>query len=338
MAQVFFQDLSIPEPEYNLGVRGDTHGQQIGRMIDALEPVLRDESPDYVLVYGDTNSTLAGALVGARLQLRVAHVEAGCRSFCMDAPEEQNRRVADHLSSILFTCSESGTKNLLDEGIGVSSDPLKRNVFCTGDLMYDCFKKYIPLAERRSANLLLHYGVSSGAFYLMTVHRADNTDNPTQLLRILETADRLDALTLFPVHPRTRKRLEAIDSVRLRNVRMIAPLGYLDFVAIAKHACKVLTDSGGVQKEAFFLGVPCVTLRQETEWPETVTAGANLVVGTDPEHILAGVRATQAFSNHSDIFGHGDAATRILGSLLGEDIPVTRRFNATTNQVRTYAD
>ncbi len=315
MSERFFSQLGIPQPECNLAVgASSTPAEQLAHMLERLEPVLQDRAPDWVIVYGDTNSTLAAAVAGTRAGYRVAHVEAGCRSHRIDMPEEQNRIVADHLARLLFTVSQRATQTLHREGIGTVDDPLRREIVWAGDLMYDTLMMFIELADGRAEATLRQLGVTPGSYYLLTVHRADNV-NRQRLRAILDAAEALDFPVVFPVHPRTRAALNG-DAQWRRNVHICEPLGYLEMLALQKHAHKVLTDSGGVQKEAFFLGVPCITLRNETEWPETVEAGANRLVGTCTDKILdAALRWKPSLQAGPREFGDGRAAERIVQGL-----------------------
>ncbi len=321
MAELFFVQLRIPEPQYNLEVGSGSHGEQLSRMLERLEPVLVKEKPDWIVVYGDTNSTLAGALLAARMFIPLAHVEAGCRSYNRRIPEEQNRVVTDHLSQLLLAPTQSTVENLWREGIGVPNDPLRRTVAFVGDVMYDALIANLKLAERRVRKNLEEFGLEKDRFYLLTLHRAENTDQPERLQSILDTLETLDLPVLFPVHPRTRKVLsEARISLNNGNIRIVPPLGYLDMLALEKQARKILTDSGGVQKEAFYFKVPCVTLREETEWPETVELGANRITGIDRNKILDAVRAPYpSFQTSASVFGAGKACERVLDELLSAD-------------------
>jgi len=317
VAKLLFVQMGIPEPRHNLAVGSGSHGTQLARMLARMEPILTANHIDWLIVYGDTNSTIAGALLASRLQLPLAHVEAGCRSWDMAMPEEQNRLASDHLSQLLLAPSENALQNLHREGIAASDDPRKRCATVVGDVMYDALLQSLPLTEKYAESTLLQYDLQSGGYYLLTIHRAENTSRPEKLKEILETASSLDLPVLFPVHPRTRNVL-ANSRISLNGKLIpIPPLGYLEMLAMEKHARKILTDSGGVQKEAFYLGVPCVTLRDKTEWPETVSLGANCVAGTTRDHIRAAVMENRT-ADWSDAtpYGDGNAAKRIVSALL----------------------
>ncbi len=304
MSAVFFEELDIPEPAYNLGVGSGPHGQQTGRMLETIEQVLLDERPDWVLVYGDTNSTLAGALAAVKLHMPVAHVEAGLRSFNRRMPEEHNRVLTDHVADLLFCPTQTAVDNLAREGI-------TRGVHNVGDVMYDAVLHNIGIAEQRST-ILNRLGLKPGRYLLATVHRAENTDDPVRLAAIIEALRAVSEPIVFPAHPRARSALAKLGSSPPANVQLIEPVGYLDMLLLEKHARLILTDSGGVQKEAYFFGVPCVTLREETEWVETVETGWNIVVGTDPEQIAAAVGQPSPVGIPPRLFGDGWAGARII--------------------------
>lgn len=268
MSDVFFQEMEIPEPAYHLGVHGGGHGQMTGRMLEALEPVIQAEHPDIVLVYGDTNSTLAGALVASKLQIPVAHVEAGLRSFNRRMPEELNRVVTDHLSNVLFCPTSAAVANLAREGI-------VHGIYNVGDVMYDATLHAAASAEVRS-KILERLGLETGNYAVATIHRAENTDTPARLAEILTyLKDRPGKpIIVLPLHPRTQKAVTD-SGLCLDGLVAIPPVGYLDMHRLLSGAIAVYTDSGGLQKEAYFHGVPCVTLREETEWVETVEYGWN---------------------------------------------------------------
>ncbi len=316
LADLFFSQMEIPEPRYNLAVGSGTHGTQVARMLERIEPILVTERPDWVIIYGDTNSTLAGALLAARLKLPVAHVEAGCRSGDTE-PEEQNRIVADHLSRLLLAPSERAVENLRKEGLGREHDPQARRVAMVGDVMYDALLQNRQLAEKCARRTLERFSLTSKQYYLLTIHRAENTDDVERLRRILDAASALDLPVLFPVHPRTQQLLSASRASLNGHLRPVAPLGYLEMLAAEMHARKILTDSGGVQKDAFYLEVPCVTLRDKTEWPETVAVGANRIGGSTAESIRAAVAAGHAQDwLTSTPYGDGTAAAKIVNELL----------------------
>jgi UDP-GlcNAc3NAcA epimerase len=308
MSAVFFDELDIPSPEYNLGVGSGTHGAQTGEMLARVEQVLMTERPDWVLVYGDTNSTLAGALAAAKLHIRVAHVEAGLRSFNRKMPEEINRVVTDHVSDLLLCPSQTAIANLAAEGI-------TRGVYLVGDVMADAMAIAVKRAREHS-DVLSRLGLVERGYLLVTVHRAENTDDVTHLRNILDALEALDEIVVFPLHPRTRGcmaglGLSALQS-RARNLKILEPLGYLDMVRLEQSARMIVTDSGGVQKEAYWLGVPCITLRDETEWVETVEAGWNILVGTDVARIVHTVRSFTPPAMHPMLYGDGQTAARVV--------------------------
>lgn len=308
MSEVFFQALDIPEPNYNLGIGSGTHARQTAEMMKALESVLAEEAPDFVLVYGDTNSTLAGALVAAKTGLRLGHVEAGLRSYNRSMPEEINRVVADHLATVLFCPTTTAVENLKREGI-------TSEVHLVGDVMYDVALASAQAA--RSRDIVARLGLRPGDYILTTVHRPANVDDREVLRGIVDALVDCGRAVVFPVHPRTRKNLEAFglwDGLR-RKVKAVDPVDYLDFLALLINAWKVVTDSGGVQKEAYFFGIPCITLRDETEWIETVEDGWNAVVGTETEDILHAIANFNPRGMKSKSFGDGHAAERIARTL-----------------------
>jgi len=317
IAELLFEQLAIPMPDHNLGVGSSSHGVQIARMLQRMEPLLRQEPIDWLIGYGDTNSTLAGALLAARLNIPLAHVEAGCRSNDLSMPEEQNRIVADHLSQLLLVPSQSALQNLHREGVGTPEDPKKRQVIFAGDVMYDSLLQHLVIAERATDRILREFSLRRKQYYLLTLHRAENTDSRPRLKSILRAASSLDLPVLFPVHPRTKHFLSGEGISANGNIRQVPPLGFLEMLSMEKNAKKILTDSGGVQKEAFYLGVPCVTLRERTEWPETVDCGANEVVGADSDRILNAVEKDAAADwSRAQPYGDGKSARRILSGLL----------------------
>ncbi|MDQ3917963.1 MAG: UDP-N-acetylglucosamine 2-epimerase (non-hydrolyzing), partial [Acidobacteriota bacterium] len=305
LSDVFFADLAIPQPAVHLGIGSGSHGVQTGAMLSALDGVLDAQRPDWVLVYGDTNSTLAGALAAAKLRVPVAHVEAGLRSFNRAMPEELNRVVADHLSSVLLCPSPAAVENLKAEGVTAG-------VHLVGDVMYDAVLRFAARAEERST-VLRDLGLGPNGYLLATVHRAENTDDTARLREILSAFSRIGEPVVFPVHPRTRKIIGGLDLPLGPNVRAVGAVGYLDMLALERHARMILTDSGGVQKEAYWLGVPCVTLRDETEWVETVEAGWNTLAGADRARILEAVKSFRpAAGPRPRLYGDGRVAERCV--------------------------
>jgi len=311
MSAVFFEELAIPEPDYNLGIGSGAHGRQTGAMLGAIEDVLEKEEPEIVLVYGDTNSTLAGALAAAKMHVPVAHVEAGLRSFDRRMPEEVNRVLTDHASDILFCPTATAIRNLAAEGV-------TEGVFLVGDVMVDAMNHNRAIAEERS-RILEDAGVRSGEYLVVTVHRPSNTDSRENMAAIIGALGEAGVPVVFPVHPRTRKFLLGYDLLAAmpENIRITEPLGYLDMLRLMAHAKKILTDSGGVQKEAYMLGVPCITLRENTEWVETVEAGWNVLVGAEREGIVDVIRQFSPGFLQKRIFGEGDASLRIREILTG---------------------
>jgi len=307
MSDLFFRELAIPEPDVNLGVGSGTHANQTAAMLPGIEAIAIDRKPDWLLVYGDTNSTLAGALVGAKLHIPIAHVEAGLRSYDRRMPEEVNRVVADHLSDLLLCPTVTAVGNLQKEGIS-------RGVELVGDVMLDAFRQHLE-AARSTSTILGDLGLESGAYMLLTVHRAENVDEPASLERILRGVADSGCSIVFPVHPRTRAALGA-GGVRLgANVRLVDPVGYLEMLVLEENAGAIITDSGGVQKEAYFAGRPCITLRDRTEWTETVDAGWNVLVGTEPDAIAGAVRGFRPKGERPELFGDGHAAERVVDCL-----------------------
>jgi UDP-GlcNAc3NAcA epimerase len=307
MSAIFFRELEIPEPKYNLNIGSDSHGLQTGRMLMAIEEVLLKEKPDWVLIYGDTNSTLAGALAAAKLHIRIAHVEAGLRSFNRLMPEEINRIVADHLSHLLLCPSQVAVNNLAVEGI-------TKGVSVTGDVMADALQFTVSKVSAHS-DILARLDLQPQGYLLATVHRAENTDNDQRLKNILSAFAALNEPVVFPAHPRTRKFLQEAGYQPPENVKLIDPVGYFDVIALEKSARLLLTDSGGMQKEAYWLRIPCITLRDETEWIETVELGWNILTGADCDRIVKAVTTFNAPSNHPPLYGDGQAAEKILGVL-----------------------
>ena len=316
LSRVFFEELALPPPDHQLGVGSGSHAEQTGAIITRLEPLVREVSPEAVLVYGDTNSTLGGALVAAKTHLPLAHVEAGMRSFNRSMPEEINRVVADSLSQLLLCSTEAAVANLEHEGLGKGAVPV-------GDVMADVALTFGPIADRRS-DALQRLGLERGGFCVATAHRAGNVDDPGRLRRVVEVLARAArvAPVIFPVHPRTRARLAAaggIGSLEERGIKSIDPVGYLDMTCLVRASRAVITDSGGLQKEAFLASVPCLTMREETEWVETVEAGWNRLVDLDPDAAAAGLeelpRPGDRVSPAAKIYGGGKAGERVAAAI-----------------------
>lgn len=317
MTKVFFEEFSLPEPTVNLDVGSGSHAQQTAKMMTRLEPFLQKQKPDLVVVPGDTNSTLAGALTAAKLNIPVAHIEAGARSYDNRMPEEINRRLTDHCSTLLFTATENCSRNLLKEGIS------KDSVNLVGDTMYDVLLQQLPKSERTA--ILDQLDVKTKSYALLTLHRQENVDNLENLKRILDAIVKLKKLVvIFPLHPRTRKQLRSFNLYaklkEQKHVKLIEPVSYLENISLIKNANLVMTDSGGVQKESFWLKTPCITLRENTEWAETVQLGANYLLGSNTERIVK--TAKEIIENEEELckklgellnpFGDGRASQKIL--------------------------
>ena len=312
MSQIFFDELGIPKPHYNLAVSGGSHGAMTGKMLDSIEQVLLKEKPDWLLIYGDTNSTLAGALAASKLHIPIAHVEAGLRSFNMRMPEEVNRVVSDRISTLLFCPTETAVENLKMEGI-------TRGVHNVGDVMYDVALFYKEKANAQSS-VLERLKLAPKNFALATCHRAENTDDPLRLREVLAALAEISShcKVIFPLHPRTKKVIESAGfGDYLRSLIVVDPLPFLDMVALEQSAKIILTDSGGVQKEAFFYQVPCVTLRDETEWVELVEAGWNRLVSPVGSHAVHQAIESALGQQGAQVqpYGAGDAAHRIVANL-----------------------
>jgi UDP-N-acetylglucosamine 2-epimerase len=319
MSAVFFEKLKMPQPMINLGINSCTHGEMTGRMLIEIENVFIRQAPDWVIVYGDTNSTLAAALAAAKLHIPVAHVEAGLRSFNKKMPEEINRVLSDHVSDLLLCPTLTAIKNLKAEG-------LVRNVHMVGDVMYDSLLYFTQMAEKES-HVLDDLSLTSGEYCLATVHRAENINDPKNLQSIFKALDEISKnghLVILPLHPATRKKIKSM-GISIHNIRMLDPVDYLDMLVLEKNSVVILTDSGGVQKEAYWYGVPCVTLREETEWIETVETGWNILTGPNTERMVEAYRKSLSlkFTKHTstietnDAYGDGKAAYKIL-DLIGK--------------------
>jgi len=308
MSGIFFDGLDLPRPDVNLEIGSGSHGTQTAAMLSAIESVFISERPDLVLIYGDTNSTLAGALAAAKLNIPVAHVEAGLRSFNRRMPEELNRIVADHLADILLCPSDTAVNNLAAEGVS-------KNVHQVGDVMLDVLNWAKQRLAGKSSKILVELGLCEKEFLLATVHRSENTDDLECLSNILDALNSLDEPVIFPIHPRTRKAIASANRQIGPRIRLIDPVGYLEMVSLAGSARMILTDSGGLQKEAYWLGVPCLTLRKETEWVETVDAGWNILVGSDSHKIVEAVHSFSPSHLQTELYGDGFAATKCVGLL-----------------------
>lgn len=314
MSDIFFKEMEIPAPDYHLAIGGCSHGEMTGRMIESIEKILITEKPDWVLVYGDTNSTLAGALAAVKLHIPIAHVEAGLRSFNRRMPEEINRILTDQCSDLLFTPGEIATSHLLKEGID------KKKIRQIGDVMYDASLFYAAKAKKESDILNLQKLRPQG-YTLATIHRAENTDDPARLKAIFEGLSMVarHVPVILPIHPRTKQALEkqGLYANAAKQITFIDPVGYLDMICLESNAQAIFTDSGGVQKEAYFFHVPCLTLRDETEWVELVEHGFNRLVPADPNQILESYRqAIAATPNwHVSLYGKGNATESIIQEL-----------------------
>lgn len=311
MSRVFFEEMQLAEPDANLEIGSGSHGWQTGQMLMGLEMTMQQQRPDCVLVYGDTNSTIAASLAACKLQLPIAHVEAGLRSFNRTMPEEHNRVLTDHCSDWLFCPTQTAVENLSHEG-------LTRGVHLVGDTMLDAVLQFGKIARDRS-DILNQLGVTPQSYLLATLHRPYNTDVPENLRAILDAFADTGETVVFPVHPRTRQKIAELDGTTRAttdNVKMIEPVGYLDMLMLEQNARLMLTDSGGMQKEAYFFGVPCVTLRPETEWVETVEAGWNVIAGAMRDQILrAVIEHTWPTAQPPQLFGDGHAAEKIVEHL-----------------------
>jgi len=321
MDKVFFEQLRLPRPDYHLGVGSGSHARQTGLMLERIEPVLEKEKPEITIVYGDTNSTLAGALASAKLNIPVGHVEAGLRSYRRTMPEETNRLLTDHLSTLLFCPTAQAVRNLSEEGIRNRDKTVVKNV---GDVMYDSILYYSQIAETKSTILhdlsLLNpqSAIRNPQYYLATLHRAENTDDPRRLKSILGALSKIakDCPVILPLHPRTKKMIEVHHLLtETRGIKLIDPVSYFDMIKLEKYAKVILTDSGGVQKEAYWFRVPCITLRDETEWIVTIRCGWNVLAGSRTKSIVEEVRhraVRKPPPGGMGIFGDGKASEKIV--------------------------
>ena len=314
MSRIFFRELKIPEPAYNLGVGSSHHGAQTGRMLAGIEEILMRERPDHVVVFGDTNSTLAGALAAVKLHIPISHVEAGLRSYNRQMPEEINRILTDHAADLLFTPTETASANLLREGLA------REKIFLVGDVMYDAAIFYEKIAARQS-NIIGKLNLQEKGYILSTVHRAENTDSRENLTGIFESLMDLarEHTVVMPLHPRTVQAMtrEKIWDAASSSINIIEPVGYLDMIMLEKNARLIATDSGGIQKEAYFHRVPCITFRDETEWLELVEKGFNVIVGTKPANIMASVNMLlqKELDWRMPLYGNGAACGLIADNI-----------------------
>lgn len=317
MSEIFFDQLNIPKPTYNLGVGSGTHGKQTGEMLIKIEEILLDEKPDMVLVYGDTNSTLAGALAASKLLIPLIHVEAGLRSFNMSMPEEQNRVLTDHIASLLICPTETAVNNLKNEGI-------EKNVFNLGDVMCDSVLYYSKLStqilSKEKLDIKPIYAKKNiDSWYLATIHRAENTVDDKKLRVILEAFNRLDHMVIFPVHPRIKGIINKLqEENEYNNIYFIEPVDYITMLYLTKNAVKVVTDSGGLQKECYILDVPCITIREQTEWIETLHNGYNVLASsTDADKLYNTIMNAKIEDNNKiNYYGDGKAAERIINEIM----------------------
>jgi len=306
ISDIFFEELNIPEPKYNLNVGSGNHGLQTAKMLSGIEEILIKEKPDFVLVYGDTNSTTAGALAAVKLHIPVAHVEAGLRSFNRNMPEEINRIMTDAISDILFAPTQNAVDQLIKEG---KSDV----TFFSGDVMYDSVLYYKEKLKDKVKSELVK---NLDEYYLCTIHRAENTDDPKNLKEIFDAFEEFGKAIVLPLHPRTRHKLGEYGLSVPKNVMVCEPVGYTELLSLLLGAQKMITDSGGVQKEAYFLQVPCVTLRNETEWIETLDNKWNILCGTDGSKILEALKSRPDSDKQNEAFGDGHSAEKIIEKML----------------------
>jgi len=304
MSSIFFDELDIPKPDYNLNIGGGSHGEMTGRQLEAIEKILLKEGPDLVLVYGDTNSTLAGALAAAKLHIKVAHIEAGLRSYNRVMPEEINRVLTDHVSDILFAPSKLAEKNLIREGTQ------KESIYMVGDIMKDTSLFYENFAKE--PKFINEIKISEDGFVLATIHRAENTDSKINLSNIISGLASSGLTVILPLHPRTQKKITEYNIKLPENIHISDPVGYLEMIWLEKNCLLIATDSGGVQKEAYFHGKKCVTMRSETEWVELVNDGWNVLTDTNVERISEAIKDRSKLPESTDIYGNGDTANKIL--------------------------
>ena len=319
MSDIFFEELQIPKPDINLGVGSGSHARQTADMMVGIEEILQKEIPDYMMVYGDTNSTLAGALAASKIHIPIIHVEAGLRSFNMNMPEEINRILTDRISTLLFCPTETAVKNLQNEGI-------TSRIYNIGDVMCDAVLFYSIEMEKQSRDIWFSrlrkiHGVHEpiNKWYLATIHRAENTDSAEKVAEILSAFEQLEYPVIFPVHPRTRGLVDQLyKNNNYKNLLLVEPMGYLDMLYFAKNAVKIVTDSGGLQKEAYILGTPCITIREQTEWVETMNGNCNILTQPQKWEIIEKVENIEVDINgRKNYYGNGDAADKLCRILRG---------------------
>lgn len=304
MSRLFFDELKLKKPDINLGVGSGNHAEQTSKMLMGIDQSLKDIQPDHVITYGDTNSTLAGALAASKCEISLSHVEAGLRSYNRSMPEEINRLVSDHVSNLLFCPTKEAVRNLSTEGI-------KDGVHLVGDVMADALFSFREIAKKKS-KILEKLDLQKKKYVLLTVHRSGNVDNEQNLSQIIDGLQRIDQTIILPIHPRTKKMVEVFGLTFPENIRVIDPVGYLDMLTLEENSECILTDSGGVQKEAYLLGVRCITLREETEWVETVNVGWNILAGANQEKISSSFYDFNPAGDRPQIYGNGDAADKIV--------------------------
>ena len=313
LGKVFFQELELPEPKYNLNVGSGSHAEETGKMLIGIEKILLKEEPDLILVEGDTNTVLAGALAASKLSIKVGHVEAGLRSYDRDMPEEINRILVDHVSDYLFVPTEKAKENLLREGIH------ENKIFVTGNTIVDAVYQNLEIA-RKKTDIFKKLNLDKGGYVLITAHRQENVDEKASLKEIFEglklVHNELGVPLIYPIHPRTKKRIKEFGLKIVEGIELIEPVGFLEFLQLETNAKLVLTDSGGVQEESCILKIPCVTLRDNTERPETIEVGSNILAGTKPENILESVKyMLKRENNWENPFGDGNTGKRIFKKL-----------------------
>jgi len=318
MSKFFFKELKIPVPDYNLNIGSAPHAIQTGKIMMGLEPIFIKEKPDIVVVFGDVNSTLAGALTAAKLNIKICHIESGLRSYDRRMPEEINRVLTDRISDFLFCPTKTAVNNLKKEGI-------IKGVYNTGDLMYDIFLENIKKIKKQP-EMLKKMGISPKDYLLLTIHRSSNTDNPKKLKEIIEIIIKSKENIIFPCHPRTKSKIKDLDLSKFNNIKIISPLGYLEMINLEKNAKKIITDSGGVQKEAYWLKAPCITLRDNTEWNETLKDKWNILVGFDKAKITKAISGFNPAGKQNRHFGSGNTAKKMVEILHEEGLQIVKNI------------